>query len=115
MQVFVLGGFDGQRRLKTVECLSPSSKIGPDRWIQTADMFTQRSNFSTTEVDGKIFVMGGFEGSGVINKAEMYDGMTNSWTECPPMNMKRSALNAVTLSGLPNSAFFVNRQSEVLG
>ncbi len=112
-KIYVLGGFDGHRRLKTVECYNPSSP-GP-RWTYVADMITQRSNFSITIVDDKIFVMGGFEGSGVINKTEAFCGKTGSWSEYPPMNMRRSALSAVTLSGLPNSAFFVNRQTDVDG
>ncbi len=113
-KIYVLGGFDGHRRLKTVECFNPSSP-GQPRWTYVTDMLTQRSNFSITIVDDKIFVMGGFEGSGVINKTEGYCAKTNNWSEYPPMNMKRSALSAVTLSGLPNSAFFVNRQSDVDG
>ncbi len=113
-KIYVLGGFDGHRRLKTMECFNPSSP-GQPIWSYVADMRTQRSNFSITVVDEKILVMGGFEGSGVIDRTEAYCAKTNAWSEYPPMNMRRSALSAVTLSGLPNSAFFVNRQSEVDG
>lgn len=74
-----------------------------------ADMLTQRSNFSVAVVDDKILVMGGFETAGVISKAEAYCGTTNTWIPYPPMDKQKSALSAVTISGISNAAHFVNR------
>jgi len=49
-----------------------------------------------------ILIAGGFDGSGVIADSEMFDVTTNSWSQAPPMNVKRSALSLATVSGLPN-------------
>lgn len=108
--IYVMGGFNGQHRLKTVECLH-ATEVGAE-WRYVTEMHTRRSNFTLTVVDDKILVMGGFEGAGVIDKVEAYCGHTNTWTSCPPMNLQRSALSAVTLSGLPNARYYVNRSTE---
>jgi len=110
-KIFVLGGFDGRSRLKSVECLdiNDTNNYG---WTYVSELRTQRSNFALTVVDDKILVMGGFEGHGVVNKTEAYCGHTDSWTSYPPMVMQRSALSAITLSGLPNPGFYVNRSGD---
>lgn len=56
--LYALGGFDGFERLATCERYQPA--IG--RWQRVASMINPRSNFAAVVMDGKIFVIGGFNG-----------------------------------------------------
>ncbi len=107
-KIYALGGFDGINRLRSVECLDPRS-IDPG-WQFAPEMQTRRSNFAVTIVDEKILVMGGFEGPEVTSKTEFYCGKTKTWTALPDMSESKSALSVLTLSGLQNTSFFVNRE-----
>ena len=55
-KVYIIGGFNGIDRLKTVECFS----VGATRcvWEAVPDMITPRSNFAVSVLDGKIIVAG---------------------------------------------------------
>ena len=62
----------------------------------------ERSNFACSELDGKIYVFGGFgsiqtlnkrkggaTNSNIINKAEVFDPKSNTWTALPDMEYRR--------------------------
>ena len=57
----------------------------------------RRSNFAVTVTDGKIFVMGGYDGRGVTGKTEMYDDKDKEWKVSKSMKFARSALETLTL------------------
>jgi N-acetylneuraminic acid mutarotase len=64
-------------------------------WQTVTQMQTPRFFCSATEVDGKIYVIGGSQSSSVIafssvGTNEMYDPATNSWTTLAPMPTPRS-------------------------
>ncbi len=58
-------------------------------------------------MDRKIFVVGGFDGDGVVSHTEFFDYESNAWNHSEPLNVKRSALSVVTVAGLPNKKDFV--------
>ena len=74
-RVYVLGGFDGTSRLRSVECFTPGPPGSRPRWhqvgsfevnspgrhlaVKVADMLEPRSNFSVAILNGRLFVMGG--------------------------------------------------------
>merc|ERR1719400_427571 len=62
-KIFVIGGYDGTRRLKTVEVYDPL--VSPYFQLQPKQLMQRRSNFAVTLTDDKIFIMGGYDGRGV--------------------------------------------------
>ena len=85
-RIYVLGGYDGAERLRSVECFTPGQ--GPNsrlQWHRVADMLEPRSNFSVVVMEGRLVVTGGFrqeegeegeEGS-VCAEVEVYCPATN--------------------------------------
>lgn len=57
-RIYVMGGFNGSDRLKSVECFTPG--ITRSVWHDVPDMLTPRSNFTATVIQGKIVVTGIF-------------------------------------------------------
>ena len=67
-------------------------------WTALAPMPTPRSEVAVVELDGLVYVFGGFgEGS---NAAEAYDPATDSWRELAPMPTPINHAGAVTVGGL---------------
>lgn len=100
-KIFAIGGeIDafGDISLATVEMYDPKT----DTWHRMADMPTARSGVSTSVVDGKIYAIGGAEikkrkigpGHGYDVKelptVEMYDPVTDMWTQKANMPTARS-------------------------
>lgn len=52
--IYVIGGYDGQNQLKTVERYNTESNT----WEFVAPMEEPRSALSVTALDGKIYAMG---------------------------------------------------------
>ena len=52
-----------------------------DTWTQKANMPTARDDFSASTVNGKIYVIGGWEGTTFLPTIEEYDPVTGRWTE----------------------------------
>ena len=73
--VYVVGGFDGENRLKACERYDEAS----DSWELIAEMITPRSNFGIEVLDGSVIVMGGFDGDSTISSCEFYSGADNQW------------------------------------
>ena len=55
-KIFVLGGFNGEERLKSVECFSPS--VNKLRFHDIPDMLQTRSNYAVSLLEGNIYVSG---------------------------------------------------------
>lgn len=62
-------------------------------------MHCRRCYVSVSELDGKIYALGGYDGQNRQNTAERYDPKTNQWTMIAPMSVQRSDANACTLNG----------------
>ena len=65
-KIFVIGGYDGQMRLKTVEVYNPFQSCRFQ--LQENRLNVRRSNFSVSVIEDKILVMGGYNGHGVTNR-----------------------------------------------
>ena len=57
----------------------------------------RRYNFAVTLTDAKIFIMGGYDGSGAIGKTEMYDDKDKEWKVSKAMNFPRFGHESLTL------------------
>lgn len=65
-----------------------SDNVTRDFWTTKRPMPTARSRFGIAVVNGKIYVIGGYNGS-ILNVNEMYDPATDTWTRKRPMPTPR--------------------------
>ena len=106
-EIYVFGGYDrkgprGARRYKkTVEMYDTRT----DTWVKRRDMPTLRGDFTTSVVDGKIYLIGGSihdnkPGEGVVTGlVEVYDPLTNKWEKRADMPTARGMTDAVVVDG----------------
>ncbi|MBI1925875.1 hypothetical protein HYR99_16695 [Candidatus Poribacteria bacterium] len=80
----------------TVEEYDPAT----DTWTKKSDMPTARSALSTSVVNGKIYVIGGY-GTGwtPLRTVEEYDPVTDTWTKKSDMPTARGFLAASVVNG----------------
>ena len=88
--IFVIGGYDGQERLATVEYFDPNRPaLG---WKTVASLQYPRSNFGVTILDNHIVVCGGYNDElGGMNDTEIYLSESNEWKKYGGLNFNKSA------------------------
>ena len=99
-KIYVIGGSTsepGDKVLSTVEEYDPVT----DTWTTKADMPTARgwTSPSSAVVDGKIFVIGGWDGSKTISTVEEYDPTTDTWMRKVDMPTQRTDIATCTVDG----------------
>jgi PKD repeat protein len=70
-----------------------------DTWAQLASMNETRSYLAAAVADGKIYAVGGNDGSDFLNSTEAYDPGTDTWTTVTPMSTSRYDLASAALDG----------------
>ncbi|CAG5124392.1 unnamed protein product [Candidula unifasciata] len=126
--IYACGGFDGTNRHSSVERYCPVKnqwqmvremtsvrsdagacgvdveKYYPDRgaWFPVKEMLKGRSNFAAAVIENRIFVVGGYDGSGTTGHVEYYESYKDEWTEADSLRVGRSAASACTIKGLDN-------------
>lgn len=102
-KIYVIGGMTsgpaywvGMR--DTVEIYDPLT----DSWSIGESMPTERTWFTTSVVDGKIYAIGGIQGAyqPALSIVEEYDPVTDSWTAKSPMPTGRAGHAAAVLDGI---------------
>uniref|UniRef100_A0A8C2I3W9 Influenza virus NS1A binding protein a n=1 Tax=Cyprinus carpio TaxID=7962 RepID=A0A8C2I3W9_CYPCA len=96
--LYVVGGSDpcGQKGLKNCDVFDPVSKA----WTSCAPLNIKRHQAAVCELDGKLFVVGGFDGSHALRCVEMYDPARNEWRMLGSMNSPRSNAGAAVLGDI---------------
>jgi N-acetylneuraminic acid mutarotase len=69
-------------------------------WKALPVMPIARSATAAAVLDGKIFVFGGERFGGVFNNTEMFDPVTQRWSELTPMPVGRHGSGAVTVGNM---------------
>ena len=82
-------------RLDSAEVYNPQS----NEWSVLPPMRRIRSDACAISYDGKVYIMGGFDGTEILSSIEIYDPNTNEWTYGPSMLSRRSGLKAVVNGG----------------
>ncbi len=85
---------------RILEVLTPASGSQAARWEVKAPMATARSTATGGVIGGKLYVVGGSDGSQSIKSVEAYDPQTNAWTTRAPMPTARGAAAAAVIGGL---------------
>jgi N-acetylneuraminic acid mutarotase len=79
--------------------LSNAFRVG-DQWTSMAPMPTARFLLAAATVNGKIYAIGGADGSiNYLNTVEVFDPASNNWSAAPAMPTARAGLAAVALNG----------------
>ena len=63
-------------------------------------MPTSRSELSADTLNGKIYAIGGLQGTGFLANVEVYDPPSNSWSTAPSILTALGALAATDVNGL---------------
>lgn len=70
-----------------------------DQWETGASLKFPRRNCASAELDGRIYSIGGFDGSKIINSVEAYDSRLKSWMLIDPLPTPRSSAMACAQDG----------------
>nr|XP_025866398.1 kelch-like protein 35 [Vulpes vulpes] len=96
-QLFAVGGFDGLRRLRSVERYDPFSNT----WVAAAPLPEAVSSAAVVSCAGRIYVIGGAGQDGVsTNKVQCFDPKEDQWSLRSPAPFSQRCLEAVSLEGI---------------
>ncbi len=68
-------------------------------WATMASMLSPRTEFQTEVINGKIYAIGGLNGSTRLSSVEVYDSSTNNWTLLASMSTPRNYLQTEVING----------------
>ncbi|XP_002156698.1 kelch-like protein 18 [Hydra vulgaris] len=92
--IYVVGGLTSSgESLSIVEKYDSVS----GKWNHVLPMSVQRSRVGVAIHDGKLYAIGGFDGTVRLNDVERYDPALGCWKKVCPMNIRRSAVGAAVL------------------
>ncbi|ESO99289.1 hypothetical protein LOTGIDRAFT_113379 [Lottia gigantea] len=91
--VYIFGGYDGQSRLNTVECLDISDE--KPMWVTVTNMNHRRGLAGVCVYRDHIYVCGGFDGYSRHTSMERYNPATNQWTMLSGMAKGREGAGLV--------------------
>jgi N-acetylneuraminic acid mutarotase len=99
-RLYVIGGysrsmFSVRNPVATVYAYDPVT----DTWTERAPLPTARGALSVTELDGKLYAVGGYDGKGNNAQVEVYDPIFNAWTARAPLPTPRDHLAVATVAG----------------
>eukprot|EP00116_Pleurobrachia_bachei_P011721 sb/3471983/ len=96
--VYVVGGYglcQQYTRLKTAERYDQLTGV----WQPLAPMTTARSGLGLVALSGKLYAIGGFDGTNCLNSVEEYLPATNEWRTLAPMKHARQAHGTAAING----------------
>jgi len=68
-------------------------------WMVGADLLTPRRNCTSAVLDGRIYAIGGFDGTQILSSVEAYDPRMKNWMPVEPLNTPRSSAAATSVDG----------------
>ncbi|XP_020275209.1 uncharacterized protein LOC109849752 isoform X2 [Asparagus officinalis] len=93
--IYLLGGFNGESWLSTLDSFSPSMDV----LMPLKPMDSARAYASAAVLNGNFYVFGGGDGTTWFNTVECYSQRNNNWTSCSPLNRSKGSLAGATLNG----------------
>ncbi len=71
--------------IETTEAPADTTVFNRPDWEEMAPLITARSDHSAVVLNGKIYVLGGWDGDNSLATMEIYDPVTNQWSSGPAM------------------------------
>lgn len=81
----LIGGYDRGECLKIVESYNPSL----NSWAELTPMKEPRGRFDVAVVKGKVYAVGGSNGTTELSTVEMYDPETGKWSRISSLPLAR--------------------------
>lgn len=99
-KLYVIGGYTRSllnvwHPVATVYMYDPAKNA----WTERSPMPTPRGALAVVEHQGKLYAIGGYDGSNNIAALEVYDPATDSWGTKPPLPTPRDHLTAAVVRG----------------
>ena len=91
-QIFVFGGFDGQKAMSTCETYIPVK----NKWYDIPNMLGPRFNAAAAVANSKIFIAGGNDGKHRLASVNVFDPLAGIWVNVTKMNSIRDGLGLAT-------------------
>ena len=70
-----------------------------DAWMEGPPLSIPRRNCGAAQLNGKIYAIGGFDGTSLLNYVECYDPRMKSWMEVSPLLCQRSSASCTVHDG----------------
>nr|XP_023029645.1 ring canal kelch homolog [Leptinotarsa decemlineata] len=93
-KVLLVVGGQAPKAIRSVECYD----FKEERWFQVAEMPTRRCRAGLAVMGGKVYAVGGFNGSLRVKTVDVYDASSDVWTSCDSMEARRSTLGVAVLN-----------------
>jgi N-acetylneuraminic acid mutarotase len=99
-RLYVIGGYR-QAFLALWHPVATTYMYDPDQdaWTERSPMPTPRGALAAAESGGKLYAIGGYDGSGNKAAVEVYDPVSDTWTARSPLPTPRDHLAAATVGG----------------
>jgi N-acetylneuraminic acid mutarotase len=95
-KIYVFGGWDG---LGAVSNVVEVYDIQTQTWDRKANMNTAVVYAAAAVVGNSIHVLGGYNGSSILNRHQVYNTLTNTWSVSVNLPQARSGGSATVVSG----------------
>lgn len=86
-------GGQAPKAIRSVECYDFVSET----WSSVAEMPGRRCRAGLVVLNGKVYAVGGFNGSLRVRTVDIYDAQLDQWTVGPNMEARRSTLGVAVL------------------
>ncbi|XP_034256887.1 ring canal kelch homolog [Thrips palmi] len=93
-KVLLVVGGQAPKAIRSVECFD----FKEERWFQVAEMPSRRCRAGLSIIGGRVYAVGGFNGSMRVRTVDVYDPSTDQWTSCSSMEARRSTLGVAVLN-----------------
>jgi len=94
--ILACGGYNNVARMASAEILDITQNV----WTQISPMSIVRSDAHAVELEGKVYVIGGFDGHACHRTVEYYDPNQDQWAVIEgKMQNRRSGVSALSLNG----------------
>ena len=94
--LYAVGGKESSESItRSVECFT----LLDCKWDQSREMVQRRQQLGAGVLEGKIYAVGGSDGSVRLNSVECFDPVHNSWSFVAPMNTCRSGVGVGVMGG----------------
>ena len=97
--ILAIGGFDPAEP-DVFSSVEGRAVAANNTWHTVAPMPTARANAAAAELNGSVYVAGGFTNDATVDVVERYDPLTDSWSLATRLPAPRGAAAAAALGGL---------------
>ncbi|XP_076662107.1 kelch protein isoform X1 [Halictus rubicundus] len=92
-KVLLVVGGQAPKAIRSVECYD----FKEEKWYQVSELPTRRCRAGLSVLSGRVYAVGGFNGSLRVRTVDIYDAATDQWSPCPEMGVRRSTLGVAVL------------------